>query len=57
MALMNWATQRATMIITMGGKNVNLKQILKNNLSSNCILLTRIHEVGIASNRKSSMLR
>jgi hypothetical protein len=57
MAYINWATHVFTMAITKRCLSVELKRIIKSCLSSDCSLVTREHEAGIASNRKIVHLR
>ncbi len=48
---------RATMVPTERSETVRWSKSQKGCLSSDCRLSTRLHEVGIASNRVSAMTR
>ena len=48
---------RATMVTTKRSETARWSKSQKSGLSSDCRLTTRLHEVGIASNRVSAMTR
>ncbi len=48
---------RATMVTTKRRETARWSKSQKSGLSSDCRLSTRLHEVGIASNRVSAMTR
>ncbi len=48
---------RATMVSTKRRETARWSKSQKTGLSSDCRLSTRLHEVGIASNRVSAMTR